>query len=78
MNSFVFLGEEVLPLTDVLELVDYEETNPDESVFQIEADRQYRLFLARLADLNAGKPPLPDVPEDSAADAPIETTTPEE
>ena len=51
MPDFTLFDDEVLPLKDVLELIDYEEDNPEDSYFLIEADKEYKQFLARLAEL---------------------------
>lgn len=50
LTSFTLFDDEVLPLEDVLELVDYEESNPEDSQFRTEQDRQYKIFLARMAE----------------------------
>ena len=52
LNSFTLFDDEVLPLEDVLKLIDYEENHPEESHFRAAANLQYRIFLARMA----GKP----------------------
>ena len=49
LTSFTLFDDEVLPLKDVLELIDYEENHPEESQFRAAANLQYRIFLARMA-----------------------------
>lgn len=60
MPDFTLFDDEVLPLKDVLELIDYEEDNPEDSYFLIEADKEYKQFLARLAELQDNPEPEPE------------------
>lgn len=50
IRNFTLFDDEVLPLEDVLELVDFEENNPEESQFNTDANLQYRIFLSRISD----------------------------
>lgn len=60
MPDFTLFDDEVLPLKDVLELIDYEEDNPEDSYFLIEADKEYKQFLARLAEMQDNPEPEPE------------------
>lgn len=60
MRNFNLFDDEVLPLKDVLELIDYEEDNPEDAYFLIEADKEYKQFLARLAELQDNPEPEPE------------------
>jgi hypothetical protein len=59
MRTFNLFDDEVLPLADILELIDYDDSDNDDAPFLRDANLQYRQFLARLAELNAGGEEMP-------------------
>jgi hypothetical protein len=53
LYDFTLFDDEVLPLDDVLKLIDYDESDEPDAVFRREANLQYRQFLARLAEMDS-------------------------
>lgn len=60
MDPFTVFDDEILSLEDVLELVDYEENNPEETFFSTNNNRLYREFLAWLAQADTEDTDEPD------------------
>jgi hypothetical protein len=58
MSPFTIFDDEVLPLEEILELVDYEENNPEESFFMQQGNLVYRQFLAKLANYDKEDSPV--------------------